>query len=117
MYHVTVNYGKKEWEEEGKNGRFKTQSELSKKTLPYTLTVSGLNKDSAAEVFLKWIDAAEKAGAEKMDESTYSATYYEFGQVFEVQIKYPRDFSYTVTQQRGAVRSIFRSAAREIIAS
>ena len=118
MCNVSVDYGKKSWDKATCNRSARTgirrYGVTSRKTIPYEFTVMGLDAEKASELFLDWVEASERCGASKIGDSEFECTFDEVGRLFKVKVSYPKDFDLPVDAQRSEVRTMLRTAARQV---
>ena len=116
-YSITVNFGKKTWERRdlGRRGVARTGS-ISRKTIPFLLSIQGLDEEESEELFVKWAEQSALLGAEAMADSEFDATWHEDERIMQVRVSYPKDFDSgeNTEVQRNHLLSLFKHAASSV---
>lgn len=113
---ISVRRGKNAWDDKcvigRKAGGVQRHGSSCRKTFPFVFSVEGLCEEEASELFLRWVDEAEAAGATRIGDGDFKVTYWEDTMTFDAELLYPKDFDADPATQRAEVQHQLRVAAR-----
>jgi hypothetical protein len=113
---VSVRQGKNAWDDRcaigRKAGGVQRHGSSCRKSFPFVFQVEGLDVDGASQIFLTWVKEAEAAGADKIGDGSFDASYDRDTKTFEVLVSYPKDFDADLDGQRAEVQHKLRMAAK-----
>ena len=115
-FGMTVNIGKLERKEQSCIRDQRKNDSEEWKTLPFDLTIYGLDQEKASEVFIRWTSEAVNLGAGDLADSNFDITYDPTTKIMAVKVGYPRDFDSdkNMKAQKNALCSIFRKSAKMV---